>query len=275
MKKKQKEAETKMQESRGTQTNAPMERGNGVDYNEYNMGLAEKLLCCFLGMGCLFLVGYVFYQNMVWAGLISLFGLKYPKMHKKQVIKKRKNMLLLQFKDMLYSLSSAVSAGNSVEKALRVVLEDMEQQYSDPNVFIIRELELMVNRLSMNKTVEDVIGDFAARSHIEDIQTFSNIFEIAKRTGGNLIEIIRNTTQIIADKIETKTEIDTMISGQKMEQKVLTVLPVGLVFFLTKTGGGFMDPMFTTPIGRIIATVSLAIILIGTFWSKKIADIEF
>lgn len=250
-------------------------RGSGVDYDEYNMGLTEKLLCCVLAMGCLFVVGFVFYQNIILAGLLSLFGLKYPKIHKKKVIKKRKNRLLLQFKDMLYSLSSAVGAGNSVEKALSVTLQDLQQQYSDPNAFMIKELELMVTRLSMNRTVEEVINDFAERSHIEDIQTFGNIFEIAKRTGGNLIDIIRNTTQIIADKIETKTEIDTLIASQRMEQKVLTVMPVGLVFFMTKMAGDFMKPMFTSGIGRVIATVSLAIIIIGTLWSRKVADIEF
>lgn len=251
------------------------EKGNGLDYDEYDMGRGEWLLYCIAGMAVLFLVGYVFYQNVVLSALIALFGLKYPKMRKKQIIRNRKNKLTLQFKDMLYSLSSAVGAGNSVERALAVTLDDMHQQYNDPNAFIIKELELMVSRLSMNRTVEEVVGDFAARSHIEDIQTFGNIFEIAKRTGGNLIEIIRNTTQIIADKIETKTEIETMIASQKMEQKVLTVLPVGLVFFMTKSAGDFMKPIFETGIGRIIATISLAIIVAGTFWSKKIANIEF
>lgn len=273
--KKKKETENVSAENSGEKEGVQRERSGGVDYDEYDMGVAERLIYCLLAMGVLFLVGYVFYQNLILSGLMALFGLKYPKMRKKQIIKSRKNKLLLQFKDMLYSLSSAVGAGNSVEKALAVTLEDMRQQYNDPDAFIIKELELMVTRLSMNRTVEEVIGDFAERSHIEDIQTFGNIFEIAKRTGGNLIEIIRNTTQIIADKIETKTEIDTMIASQKMEQKVLTVLPVGLVFFMTKTAGDFMDPIFTTLTGRLIATISLVIIVIGTLWSKKVADIEF
>lgn len=42
-------------------------RGSGVDYDEYNMGLTEKLLCCVLAMGCLFVVGFVFYQNIILA----------------------------------------------------------------------------------------------------------------------------------------------------------------------------------------------------------------
>lgn len=247
---------------------------NGTDYNEYNMSIFEKVLYAVIAGAVLFAVGYVFYQNMILSGILALGGLLYPKMRKKQIIAARKNKLNLQFKDMLYSLSSAVGAGNSVEKALSVTLEDMRQQYNDPNAFIIKELELMVNRVAMNRTIEEILNDFAERSHLEDIQTFANIFEISKRTGGNLIEIIRNTTQIIADKIETQTEIETMIAGQQMEQKVLTVLPIGLVFFMTKTGGGFMDPIFTTVGGRIIATISLGVILLGTLWSKKIADIR-
>lgn len=247
---------------------------NGTDYNEYNMSIFEKALYAVIAGAVLFAVGYVFYQNMILSGILALGGLFYPKIRKKQIIAARKNKLNLQFKDMLYSLSSAVGAGNSVEKALSVTLEDMRQQYNDPNVFIIKELELMVNRVAMNRTIEEILNDFAKRSHLEDIQTFANIFEISKRTGGNLIEIIRNTTQIIADKIETQTEIETMIAGQQMEQKVLTVLPIGLVFFMTKTSGGFMDPIFETFAGRIIATVSLGVILLGTLWSKKIADIK-
>ena len=247
---------------------------NGTDYNEYYMNPAEWLLYAVLAGAVLFLVGYIFYQHIILSGVLALGGVLYPKMRKKQIIKARKNKLNLQFKDMLYSLSSAVGAGNSVERALSVTLEDMRQQYNDPNAFIIKELELMVSRIALNNTIEDVLNDFAERSHLEDIQTFANIFEISKRTGGNLIEIIRNTTQIIADKIETQTEIETIISGQQMEQKVLLVMPFALVFFMTKAGSGFMDPIFTTLAGRLIATASLAIILVGALWSKKIADIK-
>lgn len=246
----------------------------GTDYNEYHMGILEWLLYVILAGACLFGVGYVFYQNMILSGILALFGLLYPRIRKKQIIASRKHKLNLQFKDMLYSLSSAVSAGNSVERAISITLEDMQQQYNDPNAFIIKELELMVNRIGMNRTIEEILNDFAARSHIEDIQTFANIFEISKRTGGNLIEIIRNTTQIIADKIETQTEIETLIAGQQMEQKVLMVMPIALVFFMTKTGGGFMDPIFTTWTGRGIATISLAVIIVGSLWAKKIADIK-
>ena len=247
---------------------------NGTDYNEYKMNPVEWLFYAVAAGAVLFGVGWVFYQNTILSGILALGGIFYPKMRRRQIIANRKSKLNLQFKDMLYSLSSAVGAGNSVERALSVTLEDMRQQYNDPNAFIVKELELMVNRVAINRTIEEILNDFAARSHLEDIQTFANIFEISKRTGGSLIEIIRNTTQIIADKIETQTEIETMIAGQQMEQKVIMVMPIILVFFMTKAGTGFMDPIFTTFAGRIIATGCLAVVLVGAVWSKKIADIK-
>ncbi len=247
---------------------------NGTDYSQYDMSVLEFIIYAVLAGAVLFCVGYVFYKSVVLSVLLSLVGIFYPKIRKAQIIENRQKKLNLQFKDMLYSLSSAIGAGYSVEKSLEITLNDMRQQYNDPKAFIIKELELMVTRVKMNRTIEEIFADFAERSHVEDIQTFANIFEISKRTGGNLIDIIRSTTQIISDKIEISTEIETLIAGQKMEQKVLTVLPVGLVFFMTKTSGSFMDPLFNTLAGRIVCTGALAVILLATLWSNKISNIK-
>ena len=110
--------------------------------------------------------------------------------------------------------------------------------------------------------------------HVEDVTTFANIFDIAKRTGGNLVQIIRQSTDVISEKIETKAEIETSLSGRRIEQKVLTVMPVVLVLFMTYTTNGFMEPIFTTVGGRLVATAGLACVIIGSLWSAKIANVQ-
>ena len=97
----------------------------GTDYDEYTMSIIEWVFYAVAAGAVLFGIGYVFYQHIILSGLLALGGLLYPKMRRKQIIAKRKSKLNLQFKDMLYSLSSAVGAGNSMEKALSVTLEDM------------------------------------------------------------------------------------------------------------------------------------------------------
>ena len=248
--------------------------GEPVWYDYYYMTKQEWLLYSLLGALGVGLIGYIFYRSPVITMIVMPLGLLFPKYMNGVLIARRKRQLMLQFKDMLYSLSSAVSSGSSIENAVESTLRDMQQQYGEDGVDIVQELELMVSKLHVNQNIEEIFADFGQRSGIEDISNFANIFEISKRTGGNLVDIIRQTSNIITEKIDVKLEMDTLLSGKKMEQKVLTIIPIVMVFVLTEATGGFMDVIFTTIAGRVTATIVLAIIAVGFFWSKKITDIE-
>ena len=245
-----------------------------VDYGVYIMTKYEKIGYFLAAAIVLFAVGYIFYKSVILSLLFSLLAFKYPPIAEKSIAKKRQKELSLQFKDMLYSLSSAVNSGASVESGITMARDDMLKQYVDPKTMIIQELNLMVSRLSFGMNVEEVFGDFAKRSHNEDVLTFTNIFEISKRQGGNIMQIIRQTTNVISEKVETKSEIETALAGRKSEQKVMTAMPICLVGFMTYTTDGFMDPIFTTIVGRIVATAAIGLIIIGYLWSSKITDIE-
>ncbi len=248
--------------------------GDAINYNVYHMSVLEKVVYTLFAAGVLFGLGYVFYHNVIISSIFALLAMKYPKMKTKDIIRKRKRQLSMQFKDMLYSLSSAVSSGSSIELALVTVKDDMINQYGDRDIFIVKELETMVSKVSLNMNIEDIFLDFAERSGLEDVKTFADIFIVSKRTGGNLVQIIRQTTDIIADKIEIETQMETMISGKKMESKIVTIMPIALTVFMTVSTDGFMDPVFTTWSGRAMATVALALILGATIWSNAITNIE-
>ncbi len=245
-----------------------------VDYAEYIMTKGEKIFYTVAAAVVLFAIGYIFYQNLIISAIFALFSFKFPAIQCRTIIRRRQKELSLQFKDMLYSLSSAVNSGASVETGITMARDDMLKQYVNPKTIIIEELNLMVSRLSFGLNIEEVFADFAKRSHNEDVLTFANIFEISKRQGGNIMQIIRQTTNVISEKIETKSEIETALSGRQMEQKVMTAMPILMVFFMTKTTDGFMDPIFNTVGGRIIATLGLLMIGAGYLWSQKITNIE-
>ncbi|MFZ5988479.1 MAG: type II secretion system F family protein [Bacillota bacterium] len=247
---------------------------NNTDYNVYIMSLKEKILYTLLAACVIFGVAFVFYQNWIISALVSPIALFYPRIKTGDIVEKRKNELNIQFKDMLYSLSSSLTAGKSVETAFRDVLKDLEIIYPDPNTDIIREVEYIIRKIEMNETVESALEDFAKRSHLEDIENFVDVFYTSKRTGGNIIEIIKNSSNIISDKIEIKQEIHTMLAQRKFEQKVLNVLPILLILFLAVSSGDYMYPVFHTVLGRIIMTVSIILLAIAYFISKKIMNIK-
>lgn len=245
-----------------------------TDYDVYVMAKSEKMFTIVAAAIALFAVGYVFYHSLILSALLALFAVKAPKIRTRQIIDKRKNQLSLQFKDMLYSLSSALSVGKSVETGIRDSLQDLQVIYPDPETDILVELGLILRGLGMNNTIEDMFGQFAERAHLEDIDNFVDIFVTCKRTGGDLIEVMRSTSNTIGDKIEVKQEIETMISGKKYEFNFLMVLPVIMVLFLTLTSGDYMAPVFTTIVGRIAMTAAIAIFALAYVVGSKIMKIN-
>lgn len=133
-------------------TEAVLPREDGLtDYDQYFMGKRERALTIVFAMAVLAAIGYVFYHSLIMCALLSLFGFRFPKIRTAQIIDRRKRMLTLQFKDMLYSLSSALSVGKSVETGIRDSLKDLAVIYRDPETDIIAELEYILRGLGMNR----------------------------------------------------------------------------------------------------------------------------
>lgn len=248
-------------------------QGQVIDYNTYIMPTLEWLVASLLAAALLFTVGYIFYQNIILALLLTPFCVYYPKIRTRQIIRKRKDELKLQFKDALQSLSSSLHAGKSFETSMKSAIADLLIQYEHDS-YIVQELEIIVRKLESNETVERAFSQFADRSGLEEIQSFAEILEICKRTGGNLIVAIKSSTDIISEKIEVMNDIQGILAQKKLEQNILSVLPIMLVFLLSTSARDFMAPVFTEVIGRVVMTISMALFVLAYFISGKITDIE-
>lgn len=253
--------------------NAFTENGK-PDYNYYIMPKNEKKFYTVIGMFIFALLGFTFYRNIILCIILAGIGYFFPDYMYPLLVKKRKANLNLQFKDLLYAISSSLSAGKSVERAFVEAPNDMELLYPDEDTDIMRELGYIIRGLADNQTIESLIYDLALRSHDEDIESFADVFVSCKRTGGNLVEVVRITSGIISDKIEIKREIALGLSEKKFEQKGMCVLMIGLILGLTYMSGDYMEPMFSEIGGRIAMTVALILLSISYIVGEKITNIE-
>ena len=130
------------------------------------------------------------YNSLLAMILLSPYLVFYLK--KKTAVKKeaRKWQLDLQFSDAIRSLSAALEAGYSVENGLAEAYRDLSVTY-DKDALIMTELRALMGEIKNNVPVEDALAGFAARSGVDDIAGFADVFATAKRTGGNIIAIIR------------------------------------------------------------------------------------
>lgn len=225
------------------------------------------VLFCF-GLAC------IFYHSLFFALLIAPLGLFYPRLKTRDIIAQRKQELNNQFKDALYSLASSLNAGKSIERAIKDVLTDLSLLYPEPDTFILKEFRAINHKLELNKTAEEALLDFACRAHLEDVDNFVEVFISSKRSGGNLLEIIKNTSDIIGEKLQLKQELAVLLAQRRFELKVLYLMPPSLVLFLTWSTGDYMKPVFTTIEGRLAMTGALLLLAIACYLAAKIMSIE-
>lgn len=251
------------------------EVGHLVNYAKYNLSFKEFILYSVIGAVALFFLGHLFYESVIGASILAAGGLVFPRIQRKRLLEKRKEKLNLQFKEAIASLSSSLAAGRSIENSFREVVEDLRLLYPDPNTHIIKEFEIINRRVENGETVERAIQDFANRSDSEDILNFSDVFITCKRTGGNLVEVIRRTSDVISEKIDIQQEVKVMVSQKRFESRIMAVMPIGMVALLKYSSGGYLDPLYDwNELGPIIMTFCLAILLLSFWMTQRIMNIK-
>ncbi|MEQ7052205.1 type II secretion system F family protein [Paenibacillaceae sp. P-4] len=244
-----------------------------IHYAEYTLSARERTEAIVIGYLLFFALGYLFYNNLILAGVTGCFGFVNPKFKRKKLLEKRKNELNLQFKQALYSLSSSLSAGRSVENGFEETIKDLRLLYPDPTTYIIREFEIITHRIQNGEPIERALMDFSERAQLEDIENFTDVFISCKRTGGDLVEIIRRTSNIIGDKLEIQQEISVMVAQKRFESKALSIAPVMIVAFLSFSSPDYMAPMHSG-MGYLIMTIAL-VVLAACYWvTQRIMKIK-
>ena len=245
-----------------------------TDYTVYRMSRKETALSVIAAAAVLWAIGYLFYRSAIIAVMLSSVSLFYPRLVRRQKAERRKEELRRQFKQALYSVSSSLAAGHSVENAFREAVRDMRLLLSAKQKHdILTEFEIINRKVENGESLERALADFGKRSGIDDIAQFADVFATCKRTGGDLIEVARRTIDMIGDKMDIEREIAVLIAQKRFEAKALGVVPFFIVAFLAWGSPDYMAPLYEG-IGRLIMTVALAALAFSVWLARKMMDIK-
>ena len=241
------------------------------DYHKYQWTWRELFAEIAKSVMVVILLAYFFYRS-VWAVLpLSVVGVLFFRMEREKKLAKRKEELNMQFRECILSVVTSVKAGYAVENAFMESRSDMKLLYGEESM-IYEELECIRRGLVINITLEELRADLGKRSDNEDILQFAQVFSIAKRGGGNLPEVIRSTVELIGQRIDAKQEIQTVLSGRKMEQAIMKIMPFGILFYIGSSYPGYFDDLYHNWQGAAIMTVCLVAYLAAYVLGDKILN---
>lgn len=243
------------------------------DYRMYALTGKEKLRDILLYLLLDACVSYLFFCS--WKAFVILLpgAAVFLREQRKKLQKKRQKELKSQFMDGIQLMSASLQAGYSAENALRAAVKELAKVYGE-DAYAVREFRQIEVQLSMSRNLEELLLDFGRRSGVEDIRSFAEVFMTAKRSGGDLLAIIRNTVACIRLKQETVQEIETCLAGKIMEQNIMSLIPLAILAYVKLTSPEFIDCMYGNVTGAAVMSICLMVYIAAYFWGRKIVQIE-
>lgn len=218
-------------------------------------------------------IGFIFYGSFPAAVVFLWIVPVYMSLQKKKYLKNKREKLLYQFKDGMNAVAVLLSAGYSIENAFieaRKEVVMLSGDKADISIFFDR----IKGQLSNNVNIEDILSEFAVKSQVEDIICFADVFRYVKRSGGNMVEVIKDTVDTISQKADTAREISVLISAKQMEQRIMNIVPLAIILYLRITSPELVGKMYGNLKG--IAVMSGCLIVYGAalIIAMKITDIK-
>ena len=173
-----------------------------------------------------------------------------------------------QLGDTLQLLSGGLRAGHSILRAIDAAGSESQSPTAE-------EMRRVITETSLGRDLLASLSDTAVRMRNEDFVWIAQAIQINREVGGNLAEVLDQVNETIRERSEIKGHIKSLAAEGKFSAYILMAMPIGIVVMLMLVNPGYMNVMFTNPLGWAMMAASVILMTIGGLWMRKIIDLKF
>jgi tight adherence protein B len=187
--------------------------------------------------------------------------------------RRRKRQIEEEFKEFMTSMSAALNAGYALENTFAMIVADLRRAFPNKEPLLCVECEQCIHKLEMKQPVEQVLMELAAHTKVPEIEDFSCVIGIAKKSGGNLIQIIQNTAVQMKETMQVQQEIQVVVAAKALEQNIMLLVPLGMILYLRIFNQGYLDVLYGNAAGIVVMTGCLLVEVTAYMMSRRILQI--
>jgi tight adherence protein B len=179
----------------------------------------------------------------------------------------RQRLFAEEFPDALDLLVSALRAGISFSAALQIVADESPEP-------VRSEFAIVVEEQALGMDLREALTNMANRVGSLDLKFFATAVVLQRTAGGNLTEVLENTSRLIRDRFRILGDIKTFTSAGRLTGVVLSALPVGMCIFMLMVSPNYFHKMWDHPTGRTVLGLAFLLQLLGWLTIRKIVNIR-
>jgi tight adherence protein B len=186
-------------------------------------------------------------------------------------VKRRRNKRVLQLErqlpDVCDMLSRALRSGHAFTGAIDMVGNEFPEPMSG-------EFRITFDEINYGVSISEALTNLATRVPIRDLRYFVIAVLIQRETGGNLSEVLDSIAALIRERARLFDKVRVLSAEGRMSAWVLGLLPFITALLLMLINPGFMDVLWTDPVGLRMVGVVVTSMLFGMLWMRHIVRIR-
>ena len=225
------------------------------------------LMVCAISAVGLALIAVLFGRNWIfgWVGL--LLGFFIPYAWAAHMRTKRFAKFEEKFPEAIDTLARAVRAGHAFTTALEMIANEI----SEP---VASEFRQLYEEQKFGLPVRDALVNLTERIPLVDVKFFVTAVMLQRETGGNLAEILDNLSYVIRERFKILRQVRVHTAQGRLTMVLLMALPPTLVTIMLTVNRGFIEPLFTDPLGHALIVGGITLQTIGYFVIRRIIRIQ-
>ncbi|MFE7551113.1 type II secretion system F family protein [Streptomyces gardneri] len=180
---------------------------------------------------------------------------------------KRIEKFINQLPELSRILANATQAGLALRMALSLAADEMESPAGD-------ELEKVAQQLAVGTSLDDALGELAERLPSRELVVLVTTLVLANRAGGTVVSSLRNLTETLEERKETRREVRTQLSQVSMTAYSVPVIGVGSLLLIDNMQPGALDRMTGSTVGQFAVVAAFALYVVGFVAIRRFSKID-
>ncbi|MEU6983050.1 type II secretion system F family protein [Streptomyces sp. NPDC046324] len=180
---------------------------------------------------------------------------------------KRIEKFINQLPELSRILANATQAGLALRMALSMAADEMEAPAGD-------ELEKVAQQLAVGTSIDDALGELAERLPSRELVVLVTTLVLANKAGGTVVSSLRNLTETLEERKETRREVRTQLSQVSMTAYAVPVIGIGSLLLIDNMQPGALDRMTGTGLGQFAVVTAFALYVVGFVIIRRFSKID-
>jgi tight adherence protein B len=180
---------------------------------------------------------------------------------------KRIEKFINQLPELARIMANATHAGLALRTSISMAAEELEAPAGE-------ELAKVANQLAVGASMDDALSELADRLPSRELVVLVTTLVLSNRAGGQVVSALRNLTETLEERKETRREVRTQLSQVNMTAYAVPVMGVGALFLMDGVKPGALERMTGSPIGQACVIIAFGLYALGFILIRRLSRID-